>query len=62
MLWKFGDKWIATKIKKPRTFTKITRFISSRFNTPKLVNKIILEPLNHRIDEFIHNELANVKG
>lgn len=57
-----GDKWIATNIKKPRTFSKITRFFSSKFNTPKLINKIILEPLNNRIDQFINNELANVKG
>lgn len=57
-----GEKWIATTIKRPRTFTKITRFFSSRFNTPKLINKIILDPLNKRIDEFVNNELANVKG
>ena len=57
-----GDKWIATTIKKPRTFTKITRFFSSKFNTPKLINKIILDPLNQRIEDFITNELANVKG
>lgn len=57
-----GDKWIATTIKRPRTFTKITRFFSSKFNTPKLINKTILEPLNRRIDEFVNNELANVKG
>lgn len=57
-----GDKWVATTIKKPRTFTKITRFFSSRFNTAKLVDKIILEPLNRRIDEFVNTELVNVKG
>lgn len=57
-----GDKWIATTIKKPKTFTKITRFFSSKFNTPKLINKTILEPLNRRIEEFVNNELANVKG
>lgn len=57
-----GDKWIATTIKKPKTFTKITRFFSSKFNTPKLINKTILEPLNRRIEEFVNNELASVKG
>lgn len=57
-----GEKWIATNIKRPRTFTKITRFFSSKFNTPKLINKTILEPLNRRIEEFVNNELANVKG
>lgn len=57
-----GDKWIATNIKRPKTFTKITRFFSSRFNTPKLINRTIIEPLNRRINEFVNNELANVKG
>ena len=57
-----GDKWIATNIKRPRTFTKITRFFSSRFNTTKLINKTIIEPLNLRINDFINNELANIKG
>jgi predicted ribosome quality control (RQC) complex YloA/Tae2 family protein len=57
-----GDKWVATTIKKPRTFTKITRFFSSKFNTPKLITKTIIDPLNLRIEEFVNNELANVKG
>ncbi len=57
-----GDKWIATNIKRPKTFTKITRFFSSRFNTTKMINKTILEPLNCRINDFVNNELANVKG
>ena len=57
-----GDKWIATNIKRPKTFTKITRFFSSRFNTTKMINKTILEPLNRRINDFVNNELANVKG
>lgn len=57
-----GDKWVATTIKKPRTFTKIKRFFASRFNTPKLIIKTIIEPLNLRIEEFVKNELANVKG
>lgn len=57
-----GDKWVATTIKKPRTFTKITRFFASKFNTPKLIIKTIIEPLNARIEDFVNNELANVKG
>lgn len=57
-----GEKWVTTTIKKPRTFTKITRFFSSKFNTPKLIIKTIIEPLNLRIEEFVNNELANVKG
>ena len=57
-----GEKWVTTTIKKPRTFSKITRFFSSKFNTPKLIIKTIIEPLNLRIEEFVNNELANVKG
>lgn len=57
-----GDKWVATTIKKPRTFTKIKRFFASRFNTPKLIIKTIIEPLNLRIEEFVKNELSNIKG
>lgn len=57
-----GDKWVATTIKKPRTFTKIKRFFASRFNTPKIIIKTIIEPLNIRIEEFVNNELANIKG
>lgn len=57
-----GEKWVTTTIKRPRTFTKITRFFSSKFNTPKLIIKTIIEPLNLRIEEFVNNELANVKG
>ena len=57
-----GNKWVSTSLKKPRTFTKLTRFFYSRFNTPKMINKIILEPLNIRIEEFIKTELANING
>lgn len=57
-----GDKWVATTIKRPRTFTKIKRFFASKLNTPKLIIKTIIEPLNLRIDEFVQNELSNVKG
>lgn len=57
-----GDKWVTTTIKRPRTFTKITRFFSSKFNTPKIITKTIINPLNLRIEEFVNNELANVKG
>lgn len=57
-----GDKWVATTIKKPKTFTKIKRFFSSKFNTPKLIIKTIIEPLNLRIEDFVKNELSNIKG
>lgn len=57
-----GGKWVTTTIKKPRTFSRITRFFASRFNTPKIIIKTIIEPLNERIDDFVNNELANVRG
>ena len=57
-----GGKWVTTTIKKPRTFSKITRFFASRFNTPKIIIKTIIEPLNARIEDFVNNELANVRG
>ena len=57
-----GDKWVTTTIKKPRTFSKLTRFFVSKFNTPKIIIKTIIEPLNARIEDFVSNELANVKG
>lgn len=57
-----GDKWVTTTIKRPRTFSRITRFFVSKFNTPKLIIKTIIDPLNARIEDFVNNELANVKG
>lgn len=57
-----GDKALTPTIKKPKMFKKITRFFVSRFNTPKVVNSTIIEPLNQRIENFRMNELANMKG
>lgn len=57
-----GDKWVTTTIKRPKTFSRITRFFASKFNTPKLIIKTLIEPLNARIEDFVNNELANVKG
>ncbi len=57
-----GDKAIATNIRKPRMFKKITRFFVSRFNTAKIVESTIIEPLNLRIEGFKNNELINMKG
>ena len=57
-----GDKAIATTIRKPRMFKKITRFFVSRFNTAKIVESSIIEPLNLRIEGFRNNELVNMKG
>ena len=55
------NKWISVTIKKPHAFSKITRFFSSKFNTPKMVSKTIIEPLKLRISEFKTNELDNLK-
>ncbi|MCX4303205.1 MAG: hypothetical protein OSJ66_04265 [Clostridia bacterium] len=57
-----GEKWVTTTIKKPKTFSRITRFFVSKFNTPKIIIKTIIEPLNGRIEDFGNNELSNVKG
>lgn len=55
------DKWMITKVKKPKTFERITRFFSSRINTPKVIKKNLIDPLNERIDSFIESELACMK-
>ena len=57
-----GDKSISSSIRKPKLFKKITRFFISKFNTAKLVESTIIEPLNTRIENFKSNELANMKG
>lgn len=57
-----GDKSIDVNVKKPHIFKKITRFFASRFNTPKIVEQTIIEPLNKRIENFRENELSSMKG
>ena len=57
-----GDKAMVTSIKKPKVFKKITRFFVARFNTAKVVQSTIIDPLNLRIEAFRANELANMKG
>ena len=56
------DKEIAKTIRIHRFFKKITRFFVSRFNTAKIVESSIIEPLNLRIEGFRNNELVNMKG
>lgn len=56
------DKWISKSIKKPFSFSKITRFFSCKFNTPKMVTKTIIDPLRIRITDFKANELINLKS
>lgn len=57
-----GDNQLATTIKRPKVFKKITRFFISRFNTAKVVKTNIIDPLNSRIESFKNNELADMKG
>lgn len=57
-----GDNQLTTNIKRPRVFKKITRFFVSRFNTAKVVQSSIIEPLNLRIESFKNNELLDMKG
>lgn len=57
-----GNKEIAVNIRKPRMFKKITRFFISRFNTAKVIESSIIEPLNLRIESFRNNELSSMKG
>ena len=56
MQWKLAIKlWL-------QVFKKITRFFVARFNTAKVVQTTIIDPLNMRIEAFRVNELANMKG
>ena len=57
-----GNKELTTNICKPKMFKKITRFFISRFNTAKVVQTSIIDPLNLRIESFRNNELASMKG
>lgn len=54
------NKAISTQIRKPRTIKKITKFFANRFNTYNVIMKTVLEPIEHRIDEFKINELEKV--
>ncbi len=56
------DKWIATTIRKPRVFSRITRFFSNKFNTSRVIAKTVIEPLKLRISDFKANELVDIKG
>lgn len=57
-----GDRSISKNIRKPKMFKKITKFFVSKFNTAKIVETTILEPLNLRIEKFRNNELADMIG
>lgn len=57
-----GDKQITTGFKKPRVIKKITTFFASKFNTAKVIENTVIEPLNKRIENFKVNELSSMKG
>ncbi|MBQ7410545.1 MAG: hypothetical protein IJW20_04090 [Clostridia bacterium] len=57
-----GNKEVTTSIRKPRVIKKITSFFASRFNTAKVVETTIIDPLNLRIESFKANELSSMKG
>lgn len=57
-----GEKTIAIGIRRPKVIKKITKFFVSRFNTAKMVESSIIDPLRLRIESFKTNELASKKG
>lgn len=57
-----GNKEIAPIIRRPRVIKKITSFFASRFNTARVVETTIINPLNSRIESFRNNELSSMKG
>lgn len=57
-----GEKTISTTFRRPRVIKRITGFFVSRFNTAKVVENTIIDPLNLRIESFKSNELSSMKG
>lgn len=57
-----GDKSISINIRRPRVIGRITRFFASRFNTSKVVESTIIDPLKLRIESFKNNELSNMQS
>ncbi len=57
-----GGTEITTTIRRPRVIKRITTFFASRFNTAKVVESSIINPLNLRIENFKQNELSGMKG
>ena len=51
------EKSLSTKIKKPKTFEKITRFFSSRINAYKVILKTVIEPFENKINQFNDSEI-----
>ena len=57
-----GGTDIVTTIRRHRVIKRITTFFVSRFNTAKVVESTIINPLNSRIESFKVNELIGMKG
>lgn len=57
-----GGTDMVTTIRRPRVIKRITTFFASRFNTAKVVETTIINPLNSRIESFKTNELSVMKG
>ena len=57
-----GGTEMVTNIRRPRVIKRITTFFASRFNTAKVVETTIINPLITRIENFKSNELSGVKG
>ena len=57
-----GGTDMVTTIRRPRVIKRITTFFASRFNTAKVVETTIINPLSARIESFKANELSGMKG
>ena len=57
-----GGTDMVTTIRRPRVIKRITTFFASRFNTAKVVETTIINPLITRIENFKSNELSGMKG
>lgn len=57
-----GGTDMVTTIRRPRVIKRITTFFASRFNTAKVVETTIINPLSSRIESFKANELSGMKG
>lgn len=57
-----GNNAIAVGVKKRRNIKNIAKFFHYKFNPYKVIQKNVLEPFGHRIDEFKVNQLKKVDG
>jgi len=57
-----GDKTITRNIRRPKVFKTITRFFISKFNTARIIESQVINPLRIRIENFKKNELSSMKG